>query len=195
MAEQGDVDVDENTPGYVPPAEKSLDEILSTDADDPSLENYKKTLLGDGAQRKVIIDDSNPNNVIVTKLGLVVEGRPEMELDLTEDLAKIKKKHFVMKEGTMYKVRVYFYVQRELVCGLKYVQKSSKIGIQVDSTKFMVGSYGPKEELYSYTTPVEEAPTGMMARGSYSVKSTFTDDDKKIYLKWEWNLDIKKDWE
>jgi len=64
----------------------------------------------------------------------------------------------------------------------------------VDKTAYMVGSYGPKSELQSYTTPVEDAPSGMIARGSYTVKSLFTDDDKHEFLKWEWQLDIKKEW-
>ena len=67
--------------------------------------------------------------------------------------------------------------------------------VPVDKTSFMVGSYAPKTELQSYTTPPEEAPSGMIARGSYNVKSLFTDDDKNEHLKWEWSLDIKKDWE
>lgn len=63
----------------------------------------------------------------------------------------------------------------------------------VDKNTFMVGSYGPKKELQSYTTPVEEAPSGMLARGTYNIKSLFTDDDKNEHLKWEWKLEIKKD--
>lgn len=35
---------------------------------------------------------------------------------------------------------------------------------------------------------------GMMARGSYSVTSLFTDDDKNEHLKWDWSFEIKKDW-
>jgi Rho GDP-dissociation inhibitor len=58
----------------------------------------------------------------------------------------------------------------------------------------MVGSYGPGKDLKSYQTPEEEAPSGMLARGSYTLKSLFTDDDDHEYLKWEWTLDIKKDW-
>ena len=58
----------------------------------------------------------------------------------------------------------------------------------------MVGSYGPKAESYQFLTPVEEAPKGMLARGSYKVKSRFVDDDKNIYKEWEWAMDIKKDW-
>lgn len=59
----------------------------------------------------------------------------------------------------------------------------------------MIGSYGPKADCQSYKTPQEEAPTGMMARGSYTVKSVFIDDDKTEHLKWEWTFDIKKDWD
>lgn len=70
-----------------------------------------------------------------------------------------------------------------------------RFGFLVDKNTFMVGSYGPKKELQSYTTPVEEAPTGMIARGTYNIKSLFTDDDKNEHLKWEWKLEIKKDWE
>lgn len=59
----------------------------------------------------------------------------------------------------------------------------------------MVGSYGPKAESHKYLTPVEEAPKGILYRGSYKVKSRFIDDDKNIYKEWEWAIDIKKDWE
>jgi hypothetical protein len=46
----------------------------------------------------------------------------------------------------------------------------------------------------SYTTPADDAPSGMTGRGSYHVHSLFTDDDKMEHLKWEWYIDIKKDW-
>lgn len=59
----------------------------------------------------------------------------------------------------------------------------------------MVGSYGPKKELQEFKTGMEQAPSGMMARGGYTVKSLFTDDDKHEHLKWEWKIEIKKDWE
>lgn len=66
--------------------------------------------------------------------------------------------------------------------------------VAVDSDEFMVGSYGPKADMHSFTTPMEEAPTGMMHRGSYKVKSLFTDDDGHKWLEWQWTLEIKKDW-
>ena len=64
----------------------------------------------------------------------------------------------------------------------------------VDKATFMVGSYGPRPEEYEFLTPIEEAPKGMLARGTYHNKSFFTDDDKHDHLTWEWNLSIKKDW-
>ena len=71
---------------------------------------------------------------------------------------------------------------------------SLSLPLTVDKNNYMVGSYGPKTEAQTYTTPVDEAPSGMIARGRYNVKSKFTDDDKNIYLEWEWALEIKKDW-
>ena len=39
----------DTTPGYKPPAEKSMDEMLKLDQDDESLQKYKQSLLGDAA--------------------------------------------------------------------------------------------------------------------------------------------------
>lgn len=58
----------------------------------------------------------------------------------------------------------------------------------------MVGSYAPLEGMQCYTTPPEDAPSGLLSRGHYSVKSLFTDDDNNEHLKWDWSFDIKKDW-
>ena len=65
----------------------------------------------------------------------------------------------------------------------------------VDKTSLMVGSYGPKTEPQIYTSPFEEAPSGMLSRGDYTLKSKFTDDDKNPILEWEWVLSIKKEWD
>lgn len=64
----------------------------------------------------------------------------------------------------------------------------------VDKTEYMVGSYGPKSEEHEYKTTMEEAPKGVLTRGTYNIKSKFTDDDKHDHLSWEWNLAVKKDW-
>lgn len=66
--------------------------------------------------------------------------------------------------------------------------------LQVDKSTYMVGSYGPRADEYDFLTTAEDAPKGSMARGTYIVKSKFTDDDQHDHLSWEWSLDVKKDW-
>ena len=46
------------------------------------------------------------------------------------DLSALKKSAIVLKENAKYRVKIYFYVQREIVSGLKYVQKILRKGIQ-----------------------------------------------------------------
>jgi len=196
--DQGDVtpeglenDIESN---YKPPPEKTIQEILAADQEDESLRKYKETLLGQNQAEIVVVEPDDPRRVLVKKLVLVVADRPEIALDLTGDISKLKKETFVIKEGVSYKIRIEFMVQREIVHGLKYVQKTYRMGVPVDKMTHMVGSYAPKTEMQSYTTPSEDAPSGMMARGSYTVQSLFTDDDKNEHLKWEWTFEIKKDW-
>lgn len=179
---------------YQPPPQKTIQEIVDLDQEDESLRKYKEALLGQAQTEKIIIDANNPKNVIVKKLALVVADRDDMTLDLSGDLSQLKKQTFTIKEGVQYKIRIEFFVQREIVHGLKYVQKTYRVGVPVDKMTQMVGSYPPKAEIQSYTTPFEEAPSGMMSRGSYTVCSLFTDDDKNEHLKWEWTFEIKKDW-
>jgi len=191
-----DVEQDDD-PNYKPPPERSIDDILETDKEDASLQQYKATLLGSAAAGSgaVIVDDKDPRKVIVKALALVVEGREDVKMDLTLPADDIKTQKFVLKEGIKFRIRIDFLVQREIVHGLKYVQKTYRAGIPVDKMTHMVGSYAPKAELYSTLTPVEDAPSGMIKRGTYSVHSVFTDDDKSEHLKWEWSIDIKKDWD
>ncbi|XP_023017826.1 rho GDP-dissociation inhibitor isoform X2 [Leptinotarsa decemlineata] len=200
MSEVGDaatpeefVDNDNET-NYKPPPEKTIEEILQIDQEDESLRKYKEALLGQAQTGPIIVEPDNPKKVIVKRLVLVAADRPEIALDLTGDLSQLKKKTFIIKEGVSYKIRIEFIVQREIVHGLKYVQKTSKMSLPVDKMTHMVGSYAPKHEIQSYTTPSEDAPSGIMARGGYTVHSLFTDDDKNEHLKWEWTFEIKKDW-
>ena len=58
----------------------------------------------------------------------------------------------------------------------------------------MIGSYGPRAELYEKTFASSEAPSGMLARGTYKALSRFVDDDNETHLQFEWAFEIKKDW-
>jgi len=152
---------DEENPNYKAPPEKSLKEIVSADQEDESLRKYKAALLGPATADDVVVDVNDPRKVIVKALALVVEGREDLVLDLSGSLEDLKKKPFAIKEGTPYKIRIDFYVQREIVTGLKYVQKICKHGIQVEKMSQMIGSYPPKTTIQSYLTPQEEMPSGM----------------------------------
>lgn len=61
-------------------------------------------------------------------------------------------------------------IQHEVVSGLKYLQVVKRKGIRVDKTEEMIGSYGPNVEPYEKKFQLEEAPSGMLARGHYEAK-------------------------
>lgn len=67
-------------------------------------------------------------------------------------------------------------------------------GRTVAKNDYMLGSYGPKKEQQCAQTPLDEMPSGMMARGKYTIKSKFIDDDKQVHLAWDWIMEVKKDW-
>lgn len=64
----------------------------------------------------------------------------------------------------------------------------------MDRQEQMVGSYAPKAEPYVFELPPQVWPKGMLARGSYTARVTFHDDDKNIHLKHGYAFDIKKNW-
>lgn len=177
---------------YNPPAQKSLEEIQKLDEDDESLIKYKQTLLGTLPST----NDLSVPNVQVTRLTLLSDTAPgPITMELTGDLSPLKEKTFVLKEGVTYRLKIDFKVNREIVSGLRYHHVTSRKGITVEKVSHMVGSYGPKNEEHEFMSTADCAPAGMMSRGHYQVKSCFIDDDKNVYLTWDWNLDIKKDWD
>ncbi|EMP31812.1 Endoplasmic reticulum resident protein 27 [Chelonia mydas] len=122
--EEEDVDGKIN---YKPPPQKSLQELQELDKDDESLAKYKKSLLGDGP---VVADPTAPN-VVVTRLTLVCDTAPgPITMDLTGDVAALKKETFVLKEGVEYRVKIHFKVNRDIVSGLKYVQHTYRTGVK-----------------------------------------------------------------
>merc|ERR1712012_940328 len=91
MAEVEDVpEVEEGEEeNYQPPPEKSIDALMEADQDDEALRKYKETLLGQaaGGSGTVVVDESDPRKAIVKALALVVEGRDDEVIDLTQSLA------------------------------------------------------------------------------------------------------------
>ncbi|MEQ2158878.1 hypothetical protein GOODEAATRI_016749 [Goodea atripinnis] len=107
------------------------------------------------------------------------------------DLENFRKNPFTLKEGVEYRIKINFKYLDVMLFHLY----SLPVSCEVDKSDYMVGSYGPRpDEEYEFLTTLEEAPKGMLARGTYNIKSKFTDDDKYDHLSWEWSLAIKKEW-
>jgi hypothetical protein len=55
----------------------------------------------------------------------------------------------------------------------------------------MIGSFAPQKEPHVMTFPRngwDEAPSGMLHRGSYKAKSQLIDDDKQTHLEFEYSF-------
>ncbi|CAI5455908.1 unnamed protein product [Caenorhabditis angaria] len=186
-------DNEENTNGfeYRQPPQKTIGELLKSDDEDESLKKYKQQLLGQGT---VVVDENDPRRVLVKNVELMIEGIKNEVLDLS-DPKKVETSDLSLsiKEGSTYRLKFTFHVQREIASGLHYKHKVKRSGITVENEKYMMGSYAPKLEIQEYTSPNEEAPQGMIHRGKYKVHSKITDDDGHVYLDWNWTLHITKD--
>ncbi|XP_008328362.1 rho GDP-dissociation inhibitor 1-like isoform X2 [Cynoglossus semilaevis] len=183
---------DERHLNYNHPPLKTLQEIREMDKEDKSLTKYKQTLLGTGP----VTEDPSQPNVCVTRMTLLCDQAPgNLSMDLTGDLSTLKSKSFTLQEGAEYRLKIHFKVNREIVAGLKYHHVVHRKGLRLDKVSHMVGSYGPRAEEHEFVSPSDEAPKGMMSRGLYEIKSCLVDDDKNVYLSWDWNLKVQKDWD
>jgi hypothetical protein len=96
--------------------------LLAADQNDESLRKWKESLgLGTG---KDLSDPNDPRKCIILSLGLEVEGRDDIIIDLKDPAAvdALAKKPFTIKEGATFRMKVCFKVQHQVLSGLKYVQ-------------------------------------------------------------------------
>jgi hypothetical protein len=57
-----------------------------------------------------------------------------------------------------------------------------------------IPKFGKEAVILTTTVATEEAPSGMLVRGKYNAVSSFIDDDNIVHLKFDWTLEIKKEW-
>lgn len=193
----GKDDFEDTTETYVPTGQqKTVEEYTKLDANDESLNKWKASLgiTADGGP--IIHDANNPAKVLIESISLKVDGRPDVtvQLSVPGSLDKLANEPFVIKEGVRYAMVLQFRIQREVVSGLRYLQVVKRKGIRVDKFEEMIGSYGPNKEIYTKKLAEEEAPSGMLARGQYTARSRFIDDDKLVHLDFEWSIIIAKEW-
>eukprot|EP01027_Heterolobosea_sp_BB2_P003539 GEZU01005353.1.p1 GENE.GEZU01005353.1~~GEZU01005353.1.p1 ORF type:complete len:200 (-),score=85.05 GEZU01005353.1:101-700(-) len=184
---------DDDEVGYNPGKKVSLDEVLNKQEEDESLRKYKESLLAAAAAGKV---EGDPRKVVIKNLYIDIEGRPSLcfSLDTEDKIKQMKDTKVEFKEGCIYSFRIEFKIQNDLISGLKFVSQFYKAGIRVSKDSHMMGSYVPRADIYTWSSPQQAAPSGFLARGSYKAKSQFVDDDNTVHLEYEFNLEIKKDW-
>lgn len=167
-----------------------LKQQLELDKDDDSLRRWKEQLLGQLSLDKLAIDGQEPEVKILT-IGMLTPGSPDVTFTLP--LTNSQEPTFVLKEGSLYSLKFSFSVQKNLVPGLTYVNKVWKSGLLVDQTRVMLGTFAPQIDPYTYVMEEEETPSGVLARGSYTAKTKFVDDDNICYLEIDYSFQIVKD--
>ncbi|XP_019171777.1 PREDICTED: rho GDP-dissociation inhibitor 1-like [Ipomoea nil] len=169
----------------------TLKEQIEKDKDDESLRRWKEQLLG-SVDINAVGESLHPE-VKILSLCIKSTGRPDIVLPIPAD-GKPESPWFALKEGSRYSLEFTFEVNNNIVSGLKYTNAVWKTGMKVDSTKEMLGTFSPQAEPYKHEMPEESTPSGMFARGSYTAKTKFKDDDNKCYLEINYTFEIKKDW-
>ena len=197
LPEAPEVDGDD----YVAPVAKSIGELLSTDGkdgEDEALQQYKASLLGAAAISGAAAASDDPRRVVITELSVLVNGREPLVFDMTDATLLNGGLTVKLQEGCEYKNQLTFRVQNELVSGLKYRNVVSRGPLNVLKVDEMLGSYAPdpaKTNIVIFPRREwENAPAGMMARGTYTCKTEFVDDDKNTHLTFSYKLVIGKDW-
>ncbi|RCV18230.1 hypothetical protein SEVIR_3G291500v4 [Setaria viridis] len=189
--EEEEEDEDGNKRAVVLGPQVPLKEQLELDKDDESLRRWKEQLLGQ-VDTEQLGETAEPE-VKVLNLTILSPGRPDLVLPIPFQ-ADEKGYAFALKDGSPYSFRFSFIVSNNIVSGLKYTNTVWKTGVRVENQKMMLGTFSPQQEPYIYEGEEETTPAGIFARGSYSAKLKFFDDDGKCYLEMSYYFEIRKEW-
>jgi Rho GDP-dissociation inhibitor len=183
-----------NTPGYKPAAGKSVDEYRNLDAGDESLARWKASL---GLESASGGDKSGPK-LTVLSLELTSPTLPEGK-SIILDLTSKEQREFhetnpiQVKEGAAYKAIITYKINHSIVTGARYIQVIKRSVVK-EKVEAMLGSYSADPNPRSTEVISDEFPSGMVARGTYTVTSKVIDLDEQVWLDWKWKLKIAKDW-
>ena len=149
-------DSDDENPsghGYKAPQKMDINSIVAKDENDESLTRYKKLLLGNssvGQQQQFsnqLIDPNDARIVLPIRITLLFDNhKPDIIFELKGSLEQLhdlhSKRTVTIKEAEIYRTQLDFYVQRDIVTGLKLVNKVLKARtIPVDKSKYMIGKF------------------------------------------------------
>ncbi|KAK9265857.1 hypothetical protein L1049_027090 [Liquidambar formosana] len=175
--------------GFVPSPLVPLKEQLDKDKDDESLRRWKEKLLG------CVEGDLNGQmepEVTFHSISIISDDFGEINTPLPIDESQGGRVLFTLREGSQYLLKLTFTVQHNIVSGLIYSNTVWKGGLQVDQSKGMLGTFAPQREPYVHTLEEETTPSGVLARGIYSAKLKFEDDDRRCHMELKYSFQIKK---
>lgn len=175
---------------FVPSPLIALKKQLELDKEDESLKRWKEQLLG-----SVHLDNNEERvdpEVKLVGLSILAKGRAELciPLPLPSNTREIA---FTLKEGSCYNLKFNFVVRHNIVSGLTYINTVWKGVAQVDQTRVMMGTFSPQKEPYTHVMNEETTPSGVAARGVYTAKTQFVDDDGRSHLEADYSFEILKD--
>jgi Rho GDP-dissociation inhibitor len=113
-------------------------------------------------------------------------------LDTEEGVAAMTKDGITMKEGCGFKFKLGFRVNHEILTGLKFSNCVMK-GVFWKTEDLVIGSFAPQTKPYEFEFPrygYNYAPSGMMYRGTYKSKNTFSDSDGNKHLEFDYKANI-----
>lgn len=119
MSDDNIEDDEQHGVAYQPPKPVALNELLTKDSDDAALNKYKEKLIGNASN--VILEPGDERKVLMRRITLMPDDHPEIVVDLSKP-DKLNDMVISLKEGSSYRVKLEFHVQRDIVSGLKYVQ-------------------------------------------------------------------------
>lgn len=200
MSHEDDL-VPETVEGYTVAEKKTIQEYTQLDAEDESLAKWKASLglSADGSAYPVKAGDKR--TVVIVEMALVFPDQPNLQPivipleDASGNTIPGKEIKFTIKEKSVYEVQIKFRVQHEIITGLKYLHSVKKSGIRVEKLEEPLGSYAPstkEKPYYEKGLGAVEAPSGFLARGSYSAVTKFVDDDQTVHLSFPWSFQIAK---
>lgn len=175
--------------GFVPGPLVPLKEQLEKDKEDESLRRWKEKLLG--CVESELNGQMEPE-VTFHSIGILSDDVGEINTPLPIDESRSSCVLFTLREGSQYRLKLTFTVQHNIVSGLTYSNTVWKGGIQVDQSKGMLGTFAPQREPYVHTLDEETTPSGVLARGIYSAKLKFEDDDRRCHTELKYSFEIKK---
>lgn len=192
--------VPETVEGYTVGEKKTIEEYTKLDAEDESLAKWKASLGLSSDSNSYPVKAGDTRKVVIVEMALEFPDQPLQPIvinleDADGNTIKGKEIKFDIKEKSVYQLKVKFRVQHEIITGLKYLHLVKKTGIRVDKLEEPLGSYAPNTKdkpYYERTFSEVEAPSGLLARGSYSAVTKFVDDDKTVHLTFPWSFTITK---